>query len=176
MYKVYWMNILMTHLTKYPLMTIQDMVKLVHQACFGPKHFSGSITIDKIEAYLINELHHVKSHVTSYVEAIGNDYYRVYLQAVLDKKVEVMTLSQSFYLSMIDDVDVDYATAKVDQVLDIIIDLVEKRQLPFSLHETKCFIDEYKGKHYSAMHHSDIYQQAYEPHYRVIHKKYLNFI
>lgn len=176
MYEVYWMNIIITHLTKYPLMTIQDMVKLVHQACFGPKHFSGSITIDKTEAYLMDELNVIESQSTTYIEAIGNDYVRVYLQAVLDKKVDIVTLNQSFYQSMNDHINVDNAINTIDQLLDLILELVEKRQLPFSLHETVNFINDYRAKNYPAIHHSEIYKQTYEPHYRVIHIKHMNFM
>lgn len=176
MNKAYWMNIIMLHLNKYPLMTVQDIAKLIHQACFGPKHFNRAPSMDQLETYLIKELDTIKIHHTTTIELIGNDYYRVYLQVLVDKKVDLITLNKSFYASMMDNVDFKIASNMFDQVFDYIVELVERRQLPFSLFDVKAFLDNYRHQDYPALHHSEVYQRTYDPHYRVIHKKHLTFV
>ena len=168
-------SILIAHYQRYPNMQVLDMIKLIYQQTFGPAHFSSSPSLKSIKEYLINELHSVKfNQETPLIEDIGNDYYRISLKMIVDQLLSLEDLSVMFYQSMSNSPSLsDHTKQEFLKKIDSMIMLNQKKVFNYDnqdlINEVKSYIQ--KGIH--ATHHSEEYLKHYDPHYRVIHKKYI---
>lgn len=99
-------DLIMMHIKQYPVMEIQDMFKLFHQASFGPAHFSKQPSIDFIMKYLDEELSQVNDNDEKpSVIKIGQEYIRIDLIAIIKGEITREELAQAFYQSMLDPID-----------------------------------------------------------------------
>ena len=96
-------EIILMHIKQYPMMQIEDLFKLFHQASFGPAHFNKLPSLNLIMKYLDEELssvddHHDKPSVTQ----IGHAYVRIDLLAVTKGEITQGDLAQVFYKAATD--------------------------------------------------------------------------
>jgi len=140
---------------KYPLMQDADIHKYLAQSFFGPSHILDHN--DSLK-YLIKETEEAKKSInneTKILEYIGNNHYRVHLKPYILGNYNIHLLNIAFVNSSL------LSHGAKDQ-------RKYKRYLVrFNLATTDI---------YSVPHHSKIYKENYDPHYRVIHKKYLYLI
>lgn len=145
------------HLKKYPLMTTQDIVKLLYQNHFGPGHFISDIQM--VKDYYANELKVINNNNNSIInlyEHIGNNFIRVNM-VLFHKHFNDDDLIYYFYnSSKFDYCNNDLKNQFINQLQNI---------------NNDGFLNNYD---YTNVHHSSIYNQAYHPHYRVINTKYLS--
>lgn len=168
-------NILLEHYQNYPLMTIEDYIKLIHQSVFGPKHFSSQPNQKDLMQYLEKEIEIMsKIEKTSYLDQIGFGYYRVDINAIHFHFISKETLIESFYKSMQRDVKKEEAIIVMNQMFDTLIALIRNQEIPLDFTQSETFIAQYQSLGYPAIHHSEIYRINYAPHYRVIHQNDLN--
>ena len=68
------------HLKKYPLMQIQDKIKLIMQATLGPAHLINDK--EKVKARILAEYNQIKDLDYEYelIEHISDKFIRVYLK------------------------------------------------------------------------------------------------
>ena len=56
--------------------------------------------------------------------------------------------------------------------VDIFRNMIEDGELPFNLNEFDLYFNKYVDQGMPLVSHSEIYKNMYDPHYRVVHKKY----
>jgi len=168
-------DILRTHFKRYPEMKIEDYVKLIYQQTFGPNHFTKKIDYVHILSYLIKEISDCKTNPTSpLIEFIGNDYYRISLQAICDGDITVHELTEMFMKSM-DKTQVmtDYLKQSFLKKIEILLFMVEQKELPLDYEESVKWVKIYIKNGIQPMHHSDTYRHFYQPMYRLIHHDFI---
>ena len=159
------------HLERYPLLQIQDVYKMLYQGEFGVGHL-----IDNTETakhYLNSELEQVAGDSTEPLsEYISPDsvMVRINLRPFKAKQFDSDKLIQAM-LKTARTVVGD--TARFINDWEIVQQGINKGLLPFSASKTKKFWQEMKTQGFPAVHHSQEYQQAYHPAYRVIKAEYL---
>lgn len=162
-------ELLMKHHQKYPLMSLDDDYKLMHQVIFGPKHFMLNPHKEKVLNYLEHELNEMDLDDHHQVfEPIGNGFYRVYLNCLSLNVITKDELIDAFYRSMhLDLGEQDKLIKDMDDALAIVKEMTQDKNFTGKMAELKT-------KGYPAVHHSETYRNHYQPHYRVIHESCLN--
>lgn len=152
------------HLEKYPLMQIEDKIKLLMQASLGPSHLVNDK--EKVKARIIAEYEMIKDSDYQYdlVEYISDKYVRIYLKPYFEKYKSFDNLIDAFYKSC-DNISDLYYFEK---------DLLKLREKETD--QNKHAIDDYFYSGDILISHSKIYKDTYHPHYLVINKKYLNLL
>lgn len=168
-------NILLAHSALYPQMHIEDYMKLIHQSVYGPAHISEQPNREQLLSFLRHEIMNSKTYLeTPMIEMIGNDYYRVSIEAVKHGLITDIQLIDAFYQSILHSPKKDAFT---DHVMSVELKqfqiLVENRSIQLDVAKTKEMIVWYQKQGYPPIHHSENYRLFYHPHYRLIHQKYI---
>ena len=133
------------HYKKYPLMTDQDLYKLILQSEIVGSHLISSSLLSL--QYLNDETNKLQPMYQDLYEYIGNNYLRVYLRPYAKYKLNLEYLNEAFVST------VNNNHGKKESFMN--------RLTEFDLK------DEYSS------HHSKIYSDNYFPNYRVIKNQYL---
>ena len=172
-------EILNLHRQRYPLMEPADYGKLLYQNEFGPEHMVSSPEAacewlagewaETVRAAADGPDHEkVYSTATKYsapIEEIGSRLYRFHLTYGYDLSIAVPLLARLFFL-----------TAKQhhgtkEGLLEKLTLLRKQEQQPgFPLLEP--WLTEYIQVGCPALHHSEVFRQAYAPHYRILRDEY----
>lgn len=156
-------QVLKAHKQQYPHMEIQDTAKLLYQSEFGGGHI---IANEDTSLEFIKEEYGVYSEKgwpnadRPLVVPIGNGLCRVDL-AVLDKGLCPETLNQMFVKT-------------ANQVKGSVGNLEEKIK-SLNLQQDP-WIFQWKEKDYPPIHHSKEFRDNYHPAYRVVRKKYADYL
>ena len=145
------------HLNKYPLMQLQDVLKLHLQGILGPTHLIKDI--ERLKSNLINEYNECKNIDYKYdlIEQISDEYVRVYLKPYYEKYGNFDKLIDLFVKSC----NLDY---DINEYINEIKKLINK--------ENQEKINEYLDSKSYVVSHSLIYKENYKPHYLVINAKF----
>lgn len=164
------------HQTRYPHITLQDHVKRIHQSVFGPAHLHNTPSLDVLNDYIERELSGISQPLVSKEpEPIGHGFYRVYLDVNLQETEKKAALVAAFHQSMLLDLGSNALRYScMDACLDTLLNWIQTEPTPFNYEAAKSWVVAYKTALYPAIHHSELYNQAYQPHYRVIHESFLN--
>lgn len=146
-------SIIKYHHNHFPLSKTQDFVKLLYQNNFGPGHFIKDY--QTIKNYLDKEIENIKTNNNNLYEHIGNNTVRVNLSSYLEK-FEKDYLLDSFYQSMSKYSKNDLSLSTFKENLALI--------------PNDGFLDNYD---FQDVHHSLLYKEQYNPHYRVISADFL---
>ena len=155
------MGYLEEHLEKYPLMQIEDKIKLLMQATLGPAHLINDK--EQVRNRVYAEYEQIKDLEYQYelIEHISDKFVRVYLKPYYEMFNSFDALLEAFFKSC-------------DNVSDLYY--LEKALLKLresESNENKHKIDEYFYSGDILISHSKIYKENYHPHYLVINKRYL---
>ena len=144
---------------KYPLMDIQDIVKLYLQGILGPAHLMPAK--DKMKFNLMREYEECKNLNFEYdlFEDISEKYTRVYIKPYFDKVKSFDKLIEIFEKSIENDLDIQGYKNTIKSLIT---------------EENKDFINEYLNSDNVLISHSQRYKENYHPHYLVIKKEYKN--
>ena len=95
------------HKKKYPLMDIQDIIKLHLQGILGPAHLLPSK--DRIKENFINEYNEIKDLDYPYdlLEEVSETYTRVYLKPYYELMGSFDKLVDVFYYSIDNNLDIE---------------------------------------------------------------------
>lgn len=145
-----FIDLIKQHQKNYPLMTIQDHIKLAYQCAYGPYHMHADF--DRILSYLKEEAKNDHQKV----EYLINGYARFYY----DKNTDLELLARLFIKSM-----------QKSNNDDLFLSYLDDIRYYFNTNET---ID-YLKDGIRAISHSDIYRLNYQPHYRLIKKDYASY-
>lgn len=170
-------DFLLNHFKKYPKLQIQDVLKGIHQSCFGCGHF---VDREKGFAYLKRELEETKKTYTDAavsstdcIEPLAGGFCRVHLDILKHRTLLPETLFNIFVLSS------EWKCSesdRVEEMLECFIELCKTGRLPFEVLEVKKQIEDWRNKGFPAQHHSEIFRQEYSPAYRVVRKEYCELI
>ena len=153
----------------YPHSTLQDIYKSFFQDNFGPGHAVPDSA--QAASWLRGELAKVERLDVQLYEPTGynGNYYRVSLAAVVGGKVQADALLSAFLRSVraVQPGEVDAWVQEWAQIESVIAAM--ELQLPGYDADTKAIKDMLAAGHY-AVHHSRLYNEHYEPHYRIIAK------
>lgn len=147
----------------YPLMAIQDAVKLIYQNEFGPGHLvkdeAGSL------ARLESEYEHLElGPTTPLFEAIGNGLCRLNLRGLAGKGVVLATVNR-FLLHTANTHRGD-ANSLANKLA--LLDGGCPGSPCLISSETAQFLAKYREQGYPPVHHSENYRRLYKPAYRVV--------
>lgn len=164
-------SLLKEHYKKYPLMQIQDLVKLLYQMEFGPGHMIE--WEEKSLANLISEWNEVNKERSDSVsciqtEEIGNGLVRVFLTSIEESMLPVLNK-----------VFVDTANHFKGNIEDFQKNLQILREFCegyYSDEERNTYLEDYRKEGYPAKGHSPTYRKTYAPSYRVILKSYVSYL
>ena len=153
----------------YPHSTLQDIYKSFFQDNFGPGHAVPDSA--QAASWLRGELAKVERLDVQLYEPTGynGNYYRVSLAAVVSGKVQLDALLSAFLRSVraVQPSEVEAWVQEWAQIESVIAAM--ELQLPGYDADTKAIKDMLAAGHY-AVHHSRLYNEHYEPHYRIIAK------
>ena len=157
-------------LSDYPKSTLQDLYKSFFQDRFGPGHLvNDTSTAGK---YLRYELNNSESFHERYYEPTGyeNNYYRVNLSVLKENKISYQKYFDAF-LRSVEKIDLDAILEwkeEWSEIESVIISMnLDLENFEEDLEMIHSVLEQ--GKY--AVHHSEIYNSEYQPHYRIIEKK-----
>jgi hypothetical protein len=156
-----------TLISQYPEATLQDIYKSFYQERFGPGHMIPNV--ENARNYLMSEMEQAAENTGAYFEPTGSEgkYVRIYLNAVSDGKIGAEQLLDAFVESA-NNVE-PRADKWADQWANI-VKVIEEKQLPVKMNdELKQLLKECSEQD-EAVHHSETYNQAYRPHYRIVER------
>lgn len=148
------------HLKKYPLMQLEDKLKLIFQGQLGPRHLK--MDEELIMNNLMKEYNIAKDIDYKYdmIEEISDKYVRVYLKPYYEKYHDFSKLAKAFNLSLDIVNDEEVFINKVKELINL---------------DNKEYINKYLSSNY-LISHSKIYKDNYHPFYLVIHKNFISVI
>ena len=154
----------------YPESTLQDIYKSFFQDEFGPGHLIEDVSFAR--EYFDLELEDMVSRGRREPEpcGTGKNFYRIPMDLVKDGIISVDEFFNTFMESSKDFKVPDINSWKIEW--GEIIKEIEKMNLQIpDLQRDKKAIAEYLIQGKSAVHHSDAYNNTYDPHYRIFSKE-----
>ena len=155
-------EILAVHAARYPKMEPQDYGKLVYQSCFGPEHMiSGP---EQVEKRILEELSGLEEACSpEKPEPIGGGLCRFPLSMLKDE-TDAAVLACLFA-----------ATARVyaKREGDFADALSKLRQQ--NVPGMARWLEDYERSGCPSVSHSEVFRQAYHPHYRLLKEEYAKF-
>lgn len=162
-------------LDRYPAATLQDIYKTMFQDRFGVAHLLAQR--DVVREYIAKEMGECSGKCDTYYEACGwrGDHVRVDLRAIRDGVISLDELTDAFMRSAENCIIADSTTlaewqnewATISEVCrDLFATLDNYEQDSTMLAELIA-----SGRY--VVHHSRAYNEAYHPHYRIVHRSML---
>lgn len=154
-------------ISQYPEATLQDVYKSFYQERFGPGHMIPNV--ENARNYLMSEMEQAAENNGAYYEPTGSDgrYVRIYLNAVADGKISAQQLLDAFVESA------NHVEPRSDKWADQwanIVKVIEEKQLPVKMNEELKQLLKDCSEQDEAVHHSETYNKAYRPHYRIVER------
>ena len=155
-------NILGEHEARYPLMEIQDYVKLAYQNEFGPRHLAEK---DRLHQGIQSEMAKLSDAEGEYeTEAIGNGLSRLSLCGLPHPDTDAQLIAELMILTM------DHHSG-TPEGLERKLKALEEKLGP----DAKQWLDEYRAGGCPPANHSEVYRSTYQPYYRVMKTEYANW-
>ncbi len=164
-------TLIQDHLTRYPLMQVQDVYKMLYQGEFGVKHI-----IDNPEA--------ARRYLDIELEQVNPDAYMFLWELITPDSSMIRVNLRSFKANQLDPDNLWEAMVKtaetvtgdsvrfVDYWQQVML-AIEEGILPFHGQEAYVYLQTMTDHGLPVVHHSEIYREAYHPAYRVIAMDYL---
>lgn len=158
-----------SQLRMYPQSTLQDLYKSFFQDRFGPGHIITDTSA--ADRYLRYELESTKSFEGEDYEPTGYEgrFYRVNLGVIADGRVPYDKFFDAFVRSVngIKPISIEQWSKEWQEIDSVIMAMnIELNDMQEDRAEIKSLID---GGNY-VMHHSQLFNQHYQPHYRIIER------
>ena len=146
------------HKERYPLMQIEDILKLHLQGILGPAHIVSNKEF--VLKNITNEYNDIKNdtRIINLTEEISDKYTRIYLKPYFEKYNSFDNLVEAFYLSSLIKEDDKVLISEVTKLIN---------------DENKEFISKYLSKGNYLISHSQTYKNNYHAHYLVVNNIYL---
>lgn len=154
------------HYNTYPKLQIQDVFKFLHQSALGCEHIVSSL--EKATENIKEEYGKGIAKNKLFVEKLDGEYIRVHLSC-MDYGVSAENLGEMLFLSAKEEID---GQSKLKQKLNIAEKMIAENLLPFNADEFRSAVKKWENEGFPAIHHSEIFREAYKPAYRVISDKY----
>ena len=167
--------ILASHLARYPLMEVRDLYKLLHQGALGSEH--AVTDIEGVRYWLDCELRQMPTEpagpLDPLIDPISPDnqivrgHLRPYIAAGHDPEIllEAFVRTAQEYRGSADSLQLRW---------DRVLELAAAGQVPFPPPDLDAFLRRMESHGFPAVHHSEAYEAAYRPAYRVVHPAFLD--
>lgn len=159
----FW-EILQAHAARYPLMQPQDYAKLLYQSEFGPRHMLP--WHDNLQ----QEWQALPNHApqtTPQPEPIGGGFSRFHLSGAYPPAA-VPLLNRLFQMTA----SLRRGSAAgLQQKIEQLLELPQANQLP----RLKPWLNNWRRQDFPPAHHSALFRQVYQPHYRLLRSDYAGF-
>ena len=168
-------EILQKQYEQYPLMLIEDAVKLIYQNEFAGGHLiEDEVRSLKLltEEYASLKLRPKNMGLTSVFEDIGNGLCRLNLGALGFFDITLPTINKCFVRTAD---EVHGNIKKFERKLEVLRECCKDGLLPFDIQDVDFYLCIYKSKGYPAVSHSSTYREAYRPAYRIVKTTYRDF-
>ncbi len=163
-------DILLEHYHKYPLMRVQDFIKLIFQGEYGCEHAICD-NINAVKAFFFNEMKSVdinQFQTDTLTERLSDNFIRVNFAPFIIQKKNVQLLWEIFYASA------QYPNGNDElfvNKLDDFVNLVKEKKIDLPFYSTKKALINYLATTPpKAISHSPTFRLNYQPHYRVVDK------
>ena len=163
-------QLLTMHCQSYPELKAQDILKYLHQSCFGCEHLVSSQ--EAATEYILKEYSETCNGCDTPIEQLDGAYGRVPI-SYLKRGLCANTLAKLFVASSKKEKN---GLNELIQKLKIAQELAGEGVFPFSQSEFKGAVNEWQKKGYPAIRHSDAFREKYHPSYRVIASEYIPFL
>lgn len=150
-------------------MNEEDAYKLLFQAVRGPGHYGMSY--EPVLSWMKQEIAGMEDDTTrhqSLVEPIGPLYSRVHLAPYLAKGGRIEELAQAQVKSAKQEPDGSPLAAIWKQLG---VEIAKSNFSGFELNRYNELTELLITNNWPPVHHSDVYEKAYQPHYRVLTRK-----
>jgi len=156
----------------YPESRLEDIYKGFFQDEFGPGHLLSDP--DGSKKYLLSELSDLRSRKKYDAEpcGIGQNFYRINLDLILDGFISV-----DDYFSAFAESAASFRLPSIDgwidkwRITEMKIRPLEPRITAYQ--ESLAWLDARLGQGKAIAHHSNIFVENYDPHYRIFHRSVL---
>ena len=165
------LSILIEQIKNHPNQTLQDVYKSCYQDEYGPGHIIANESSSM--NYILEEINTMEKDYNppTLFEQTGLDgnYIRVDLTLVKDGTIPFFILFKALLISA------DIGSKKTDEgwadIWSSIVDEIKKASLEFpNFEEDVKNLDVISKSDDKVVHHSDLYENTYHPHYRIIEK------
>lgn len=157
-----FLSVVKEHTSRYPLMEPQDYVKLALQSEFGPEHMINDIL--RAGKAIQEEWSKLTIEGSIPPEPIGNGLCRFHLSRDYDPVQASPLLAKLFSLTAEKQKgSTEGFSEKLEQLRELSVSGMEQ------------FLKKYRERGCPTLHHSESFQKAYEPHYRLLRKEYAGF-
>jgi hypothetical protein len=169
-------ELLLAHYQRYPLMRIQDMVKLIFQNEFAGGHMLTDEAMSL--SRLTEEFRTIRRNSSAYsnqplFEEIGNGLVRLYLQGLGSDAPDLSTINRFF---MVTSNTHKGSIEGFEKKLDELMCACRSQTLPYTLKALEDYLQQYRSQGYPAVSHSEQYRTAYSPAYRVIRREFAVYL
>lgn len=153
-------------LNNYPKSTLQDIYKSFYQEHFGPEHLINDTA--SVRQYLLYELTQTGNDGL-YYEPIGcnGEYIRVHLNSVTDSLITADDLLDAFIASANAH---RQPSSDWNEKWNNIINAIQTNNIEIEGFDKAPILLEAAQKQ-QAVHHSQRYNEAYHPHYRIVERE-----
>ena len=165
------LSILIEQIKNHPNQTLQDVYKSCYQDEYGPGHLIANESSSM--NYILEEINTMEKDYNppTLFEQTGLDgnYIRVDLTLVKDGTIPFFILFKALLISA------DIGSKKTDEgwadIWSSIVDEIKSSSLEFpNFEEDIKNLDNISKSEDKVVHHSDLYENTYHPHYRIIEK------
>lgn len=159
------------HIKKYPKAELQDILKMLYQNEFGPKHLAEN----EIECFkgLSTEISNINfDEKEELFEDIGSDALRLNLKAIpagtdLNYINKIIVKSADEFCG---------TNEKLVVKFGLLVVMAQNNEIPFDIQRVRDETNAFAKNGFKPISHSDIYKKCYSPSYRVISKKYRELV
>lgn len=166
-------TILRNHLARYPLMQLPDFYKLVHQATMGSEHAVADRA--RARAWLESELAQLGDGPDEPVlDAIRPDgaVLRVHLRPFSAAGGDAARLLDAFMRTA---EEYQGSEASLLDFWEAVVEMAADGETSFDAAEAGRFITDMRESGFPAVHHSQVYRNAYRPAYRVVAARFVSW-
>lgn len=164
-------EIILEHIKKYPEAELQDILKMLYQNEFGPKHLAEN----EIECFksLSNEINNINYDESEELfEDIGEGALRLNLKAIpvgtdLNYINKVIVNSANDFCG---------TNEKLVVKFGLLVVMAQNNEIPFDIQKVRDETNAFAKNGFKPISHSEVYKQNYSPSYRVISEKYRELV
>ena len=166
-------RILALQYKRYPLMEVQDIYKLIHQASMGSEHAVQDVDVTR--AYLEREVNELadgpEEPIKDIISADGR-MARINLRPYLASNASLEILFRAFIRTAN---EFEGSTMRLKRYRSYAEPLTDKGSFAFSHTALRTFFDQMEAQGFPAVHHSASYAATYQPAYRVVLHEFLEY-
>lgn len=165
-------RILALQCKRYPLMEVQDLYKLIHQASMGSEHAVQDLDVTR--AFLEREVDELADGPEEPIEDIlspDGRIARINLRPYLASNASLENLFDAFVRTAN---EFEGSTMRLKRYRSYAERFTGESSFGFSRTAIRAFFDQMEVQGFPAVHHSASYATAYQPAYRVVLYEFLN--